>query len=458
MDELWLFTDGASRGNPGDAAIGVVILTPDGRPVAAISEAIGRATNNVAEYTALARGLERARDLGARRVRVHTDSELVVRQIQGVYAVKNAGLVPLHRTVRRLLAGFQEAEVRHVPRERNREADRLANAALDAAPAPGPRPAPAPPPRLRVLQIDAFTREPFTGNPAGLVPEAAGLSDAAMQRVAREMNLSETAFLLPPAAGGDFRLRYFTPTREVDLCGHATVAAFWFLAAEGRLVDRGPFRLETRAGLLPVEVRPGAVMMGQAAPRFRDFEGNLAEVAASLGVPLDEIAAAPLAPGIAYTGLWHLLVPVRTLAAVRGAAPDLPRLARLNEALGVLTTHVFSLGETVTPEAVLHARAFAPLVGVAEDPQTGTASGALGAWLVHRGVLPRPAAPHRSARPGEPPEGGVVRLVMEQGYEVGRPGRIEVEVAVGAAGTVEAVRVGGPAVVVLDGHLLRPEV
>ena len=109
----------------------MVLRTPDGRTVDEIGEAIGVATNNVAEYAALVRGLRRARELGARRVVVHADSELLVRQLQGAYAVRHEGLRPLFEEARRLLACFEAAEVRHVPREENREADRLANAALD---------------------------------------------------------------------------------------------------------------------------------------------------------------------------------------------------------------------------------------------------------------------------------------------------------------------------------------
>lgn len=477
MEELVIYTDGASRGNPGDAAIGVRLCAPDGTVVEEIAEPIGRATNNVAEYTALIRGLERARALGARRVRVLTDSELMVRQVGGIYTVKNEGLLPLFRAARSLLAGFERASVDHIPRERNRDADRLANLALDRRQAPeaagtaASSPAEHPPSsrRVSVLQVDAFTRQPFAGNPAGVVLDAAGLSDGEMQEIAREINVSETAFLLPPAVGGDFRLRYFTPGQEVDLCGHATVATFFALAATGRLRPGGEaaalstVRVETRAGLLPVEVRwaagrPDMVVMTQAQPRFRPCAADLAEVAACLGVPLSAIDGGAVPVGIAYTGLWHLLVPVRDLAAVQGMAPDLPRLARLNEAIAVHSTHVFSF-ETVQPGATLHARSFAPAIGIAEDPQTGTASGALGAYLVARGAM--------GVVPGAAPAGlgGTIRLEMEQGHELGRPGLIAVEVELAGAGAVPAVqgeppiaavRVGGPAVIVLKGEMYLP--
>jgi ribonuclease HI len=141
--EVVVHTDGASRGNPGPAAIGVVITDPQGRVLLELGEALERTTNNVAEYTAVIRALERARALGARRVRCLMDSQLVVRQLNGSYKVKHADMLPLYRRVLELIQDFDDVTFSHVPREMNTEADRLANAALDSreAPAPGEDPA-----------------------------------------------------------------------------------------------------------------------------------------------------------------------------------------------------------------------------------------------------------------------------------------------------------------------------
>lgn len=128
---LHLHIDGASRGNPGEAAFGVHVQTPAGETRAELYGYLGRTTNNVAEYQALIHALRWARSRGARRVRVFSDSELVVRQINGQYRVKHPGMQPLHREAQALLRGFDEASVSHVRRELNREADRLANRALD---------------------------------------------------------------------------------------------------------------------------------------------------------------------------------------------------------------------------------------------------------------------------------------------------------------------------------------
>jgi probable phosphoglycerate mutase len=131
-DEAEIWFDGAARGNPGPAAIGAIIKNPDGDVLATVSEAIGETTNNVAEYSALIAGLKAAAGAGARRIVVRGDSLLVVNQMNGLWKVKHANLKPLAAEARRLLDGFERAEIKHVRREYNTEADALGNEALDA--------------------------------------------------------------------------------------------------------------------------------------------------------------------------------------------------------------------------------------------------------------------------------------------------------------------------------------
>lgn len=266
---------------------------------------------------------------------------------------------------------------------------------------------------VRVLHVEAFAPTPHRGNPAGVVLDATGLSDAAMQDVARAVGFNETAFVLPSAAA-DVRIRYFTPGHEVDLCGHATVAAFVALHRHGRFPGAGPWHvtLEARAGLLPVtlavdaDARP-VVTMTQAPAEFRPFRGDHGALAAALGVTADEFA-----PGLPVvygsTGLWTLVVPVRSLAAVRRMVPRTAAFPGVLTELPGASVHPFCL-ETIDPAAHLHARHFSsPRSGTVEDPVTGTASGVLGAY--HR--------EHVS------PAGGPSPLVVEQGQEVGRDGRV----------------------------------
>jgi ribonuclease HI len=134
VTELYrLMTDGAARGNPGPAAYGFVLLDSGGVAVAEVGEVLGHATNNVAEYQGLIAGLERARLLGVRRLAVRLDSELVVRQLLGEYRVKNPGLKPLFTRASALFCEFEEIDIQHIRRQENKQADALANAALDAA-------------------------------------------------------------------------------------------------------------------------------------------------------------------------------------------------------------------------------------------------------------------------------------------------------------------------------------
>lgn len=133
MSAFVVHVDGGARGNPGPAAVGAVVAAPDGTTVAEVGEAIGTATNNVAEYRALLRGIELAREHGATELELYGDSELVVKQVRGEYRVKDAGLKPLHAEVRAALAGFRSWSINHVRRDHNAGADALVNQALDAA-------------------------------------------------------------------------------------------------------------------------------------------------------------------------------------------------------------------------------------------------------------------------------------------------------------------------------------
>jgi trans-2,3-dihydro-3-hydroxyanthranilate isomerase len=268
---------------------------------------------------------------------------------------------------------------------------------------------------VKVYQVDAFTDRPFLGNPAGVVPEADGLPEGLMQRIAREMNCSETAFI-----GGDLGIRYFTPETEVDLCGHATIASLHLLCELGRLAADSEVRIRTRAGTLAAGLRGGRPYMVQNPLQVRPCPEDPGPLLGLSDRDRDGDAV------LAYTGLWHVLVPVRHADVLAGLEPDLARLARHNRALGAATTHIFATAGAPAGVDVC-ARDFAPAVGVAEDPQTGTASGAMGAWLVATGRLSGPA------------------LVALQGKA--RPGRVEVRIDGGR------VEVGGAAVTVLDATL-----
>jgi trans-2,3-dihydro-3-hydroxyanthranilate isomerase len=296
-------------------------------------------------------------------------------------------------------------------------------------------------------QLDVFARDPLAGNPLAVFPDAAGLDAATMQRLAREMNLSETTFVLPSTTATR-RVRFFTPAAEIPLAGHPTIGTWWLLAELGALpLDaNGTTRVtqETGAGVLPVDIetRDGTVtrvVMTQAEPQFGETVAGGARLAKALGGAAGLLPKHPV-PQIVSTALPQLMVPVRSLQKLEalpsgGAGMALATLLR---AVGTDCAMLYTL-ETVDPTATVHCRMFAPGLGVPEDPATGSAAGALGCYLVW----------HALVRPHD----GIARLVVEQGLEIGRPSRIEVDVAVGNGGEITAVRVGGEAVTVISGEV-----
>ena len=290
-----------------------------------------------------------------------------------------------------------------------------------------------------IFQVDAFTSEPFGGNPAGVVVDAQGLSDAQMRRIAAEMNVAETAFVVPATRpDADLGLRWFTPSgKEVTFCGHATVATAHVLAETARL--GGPrVVFDTLGGLLPatVEKAPnGAVIwLEPALPALAPCEDPPAPLLEALGVAPGTLAswARP-----ALTPERDLLLPAAALGTLKALSPDMQRLARFGierEIRGVcLTTR-----ETVERASLIHSRFFAPHYGIPEDPVTGSVHASLPVWLWHAGLL----------RPGR----GVTAFRAEQGDLIGRPGRLSVELHV-ADGKPTRVRVGGQAVTVLTGSI-----
>lgn len=300
---------------------------------------------------------------------------------------------------------------------------------------------------ISILQVDAFTTRPFFGNPAGVVLEGEGLSDTQMQGIAREMNVSETAFVLAPTRpDADVRVRWFTPAAEVDLCGHATVAAF-HAGLEAGALAAGAHSMECRSGVLPVRaVRDAAgrpvVTMGLPVPRLEPLALPVSRISELLGLRAADVA--DRLPRM-RTGHW-LLVPVTGLEAMRRLRPDMAALRAL-AVEGGLGCAVVLTAETLEPGSAVHLRMFAPSFGIDEDPVTGSAQGPVAAYLHAHGLLPR-----------SPPGGGPreAHYVAEQGDELGRSGRVEVSLSMGAGG-IEAISITGRAVTVLRGTLRIPE-
>lgn len=278
-------------------------------------------------------------------------------------------------------------------------------------------------PDVSVHVLPAFTREGGGGNPAGVVLDAENLNEETMRRAAGQVGLPETVFLLP-SSRADFRLRFFTPTDEVDLCGHASVAAFDLLRRLERFKN-DQATMETRAGLLRVEVSPsGLVLVEQKLPEF--FETVPASaLSKALGVPASWVSESGLAAQIVSTGLRDLLVPISGLKKLKGLKPDRDALKTLCWSLDVIGVHAFSL-EASLPGSTAHARNFAPLYGIDEEAATGTSNGALACYLRRHGRLASDSA------------------VFEQGDVLGRPSEIHARLE-GEAERILSVRVGGRA-------------
>ncbi len=255
--------------------------------------------------------------------------------------------------------------------------------------------------------VDVFTATKFGGNQLAVFRDGRGVEGPLMQAIAKELNLPETVFVLPAEQGGDHRLRIFTPARELAFAGHPTVGSAFVLAAGKDAV----LRLEEGVGVLGVTVRDGFTEMEQPLPTFERV-ADRASVAAS--VSLDVADLDPAVPvEIGSSGNRFMFVAVRSLDAVKRATPR-----ALAEAAFIFTT------ETTDPGSTVHGRMYAPWQGIAEDPATGSACGPLGAYLVRHGMS----------------DGA--RIVVEQGYEMGRPSLLIVRIG-GSPDRITSVHVGG---------------
>ncbi|HEY2995207.1 MAG TPA: PhzF family phenazine biosynthesis protein [Methylomirabilota bacterium] len=290
---------------------------------------------------------------------------------------------------------------------------------------------------LDFVQVDVFTDRVFGGNPLAVFLDGRGLSDDEMQAIAREMNLSETTFVLPatrPECAA--RVRIFTPGREVPFAGHPTVGTAWVLATRGRLGGGTRAALEEGIGPVAVELegdpaRPTFVWMRHRDAEFGPPVSDRAGVAAALGLEAAALhASAPVRVG--STGNPFLYVPLRDRAAVDRAALDVPAMRR---AAGEPLPGVF----VFCPEkAGAYSRMFAPHTSrIAEDPATGSASGPLGAYLVVHGLA------HGT---------GALRLVSEQGTQMGRQSFVHIRLRADG-GTATDIGVGGGVVPALEGRL-----
>ena len=302
--------------------------------------------------------------------------------------------------------------------------------------------------KARYVRVDVFSKQPFCGNPLAVFPEADGLTKREMQLLAKEMNLSETTFVVRPSrgSGADFRVRIFVPDNEIPYAGHPTIGTFYVLAKEGRVKLKGPVTrvmMEAIAGVMPVDIHASKgkvtkVVTHQNRPEFGPVVKDVRRIADALSLDVGDLDPERMPVQLVSTGLPWLIVPVRTRKAVEKAAGNASVFAEAISRMpkGVVDMYVTCL-DPLAKGSTTHSRGFSLVAkNIVEDPATGSASGCLGAYLVEHGLVPRKRA---------------VRIVNEQGYEIGRPSRIDIEV-VSEDGRIEQVMVGGSVVHMMDGH------
>jgi len=287
------------------------------------------------------------------------------------------------------------------------------------------------------FQVDAFASEPLHGNPCAVVIDADPLTSDQMQAVAREQNLSETAFILH-SDKADVRARYFTPAEEIPLAGHPTIASIHTLIEANRIKlsgERTRISLELKAGIVPVDVlsaegQPREIVMTQLKPKF------LSAVPHDKAASVFGLSTEDLVPGrpvqVVSTGTPQLMVPVQALDCLRKIQVDIDALTKLRREFLFFSVHLFAQIDSGT-----FARHFAGPPDVFEDPFTGSATGGMGAYLWHYGLIDVPD------------------FLASQGTWMQRPGQARVRV-LGPRNDISAVQVGGEAVTVIAGTLHLP--
>lgn len=283
---------------------------------------------------------------------------------------------------------------------------------------------------MQIYLVDAFTETRFEGNAAGVVLDADHLSVTEMQRLARELNASETAFV-KAGTNGSFDVRFYTPTTEINFCGHATVGLFHTLAKTGKLKlanGVGQFTEHTKGGSFPIRVdeENGRILvtMTQQEYKMTSLPFDAEQIVSALGLKMNDMDK-DFPPMLARTANKHLMIGLKS-GALKRIDFYQHQLGKLLHHCDVSTAHVFSK----EGDNVFSARNFAPHIGIPEDPATGSAAGAFGAYL------------HRVGQS----HNGVTEITISQGNEMGRPSRLFVKVYV-EDGLFNKVEVSGTAVI-----------
>ncbi|HFJ9439718.1 MULTISPECIES: PhzF family phenazine biosynthesis protein [Bacillus] len=291
---------------------------------------------------------------------------------------------------------------------------------------------------INVFHYDAFTNQPNMGNPAGVVLEADGLIEGEMQRIAEKVRFNETSFVLSSEVA-DIRMRFFTPRFEMDLCGHGTVGTIFALHERGLLEEKSNLTIETKAGILPIQIGVNEngetfIKMRQATPQFKEFTGSKEELAHSIGLEVNDVdVSVPIVYG--STGNWTVIVPVKNLDVCERMKPNNKVFPSVLREIPNASIHPVCL-ETYDEQAQMHGRHFSSAyAGTIEDPVTGTASGVMGAYY---------------ATYLEKDFDHEMELVVEQGQEMNKDGRVTVYVTKDIENEKLQIDIAGTAVYVKE--------
>lgn len=297
--------------------------------------------------------------------------------------------------------------------------------------------------KYNLYQIDSFTKEKFSGNPAGVITNADGLSSDEMQKIARELNNSETAFIFSSNSSDyDVHIRFFTPTNEVPICGHATIAAHYARAIENKLETSKVYH-KTGAGILPVDIvkenNDYKITMTQGKIEFGHIiQGtNREKLLSAINISEDDLLESyPIQ--IVSTGHSKVMVGIKNIETLNKMNPNYDALSTLSGVINCNGYYVFTV-DSQDSDILVHGRMFAPAIGINEDPVTGNANGPLGAYLVHHKLVNH--------------DNSLFKFKAKQGETIKRPGIIEVEVIIQNSEPVE-VKISGNAVTAFKSELL----
>ncbi len=284
--------------------------------------------------------------------------------------------------------------------------------------------------QIEIYQIDAFTDKSFEGNPAG-VSFGDNLDEKEMQKIAKEMNLAETAFL-SKSPNADYNLRWFTPAMEVELCGHATIASLHFLNEKKLLENNKNVKFETRSGVLSCKAEDGYYFMQIPVFSMKEFEGNKEEIINALNIKSNSLDKN--VPFIILEN-GYLYIYIKDLSTLHNLQPDFRALKNITKSKKEFTAVVVFTLETVDEESFAHSRFFAPFYGIDEDPVTGSANGPFLLVLRKLNMLKN--------------TGEEIILIFEQGDIINRRGRVKVRYNQ----TSNELYISGQAVTVLKGAL-----